>query len=202
MDEKKLKSIIANNITYFRKRSGLTQGKLAEMINYSDKSVSKWERGDGMPDVIVLVRLAEIFDITVNDLICEDKPDEKILPARQRRHILIDVMSIILVWLVATVVFVGLRVFLPEFSTAWVAFIVAIPVSAIVHLIFACIWWNHTVQFFSISFLVWTCALCIQMLFFTFVTVFSNISLIYICAAVLQVLTLAWTLYRHFKKKK
>lgn len=202
MDEKKLKETLANNITYFRKRSGLTQGKLAEMINYSDKSVSKWERGDGIPDVTVLVKMAEIFEITVNDLISEDKPEEKILPIRQRRHILIDIMSIILVWLVATVVFVGLRVFLPEFDTVWMSFILAIPVSAIVHLVFACIWWNHTVQFFSISFLVWTCALGIQMLFFTFVPAFVNISLIYICAAVLQVLAIAWTIYRHFKKRK
>lgn len=202
MDEKKLKSIIANNITYFRKRSGLTQGRLAEMINYSDKSVSKWERGDGIPDVTVLVKLAEIFEISVNDLLSEDKPEEKILPARQRRHILVDVMSIILVWLAATVVFVGLRIFVPEFSTAWISYILAIPVSAIVHLVFACIWWNHTVQFFSISILVWTCALGIQITFFNYVTAFSNISLIYICAAVLQVLAIAWTLYRRFKKKK
>ena len=202
MDDKKLKEIIANNITYYRKRSGLTQGKLAEMINYSDKSVSKWERGDGLPDITVLVKLAEIFEVTVNNLVSEDKPEEKILPSRQRRHILIDVMSIILVWLVAAVAFVGLRVFLPEFPTAWMAFIVAIPVSAIVNLVFACIWWNHTVQFFSISILVWTCALAIQMLFFKFITAFENISLIYICAAVLQVLAIAWTLYRNFKKKK
>ena len=202
MDEKKLKSIIANNITYFRKRSNLTQGKLAEMINYSDKSVSKWERGDGIPDITVLVKLAEIFEITVNDLVSEDKPEEKIIPARQRRHILLDIMSIILVWLVATVVFVGLRVFLPDFPTAWISYILAIPVSAIVNLVFACIWWNHTVQFFSISFLVWTCALGIQMVFFKFVSGFDNISLIYICAAVLQVLAIAWTLYRNFKKKK
>lgn len=202
MDEKKLKSIIANNIAYFRKRSGLTQGKLAELINYSDKSVSKWERGDGMPDVMVLLKLAEVFDVTVNDLVSEDKPEEKVLPSRQRRHILIDIMSIILVWLVAAVAFVGLRVFAPEFDTAWICYILAIPASAIVHLVFACIWWNHTVQFFSISFVVWTCALGIQMVFHSYITAFSNISLIYICAAVLQVLALAWTLYRNFKKKK
>ena len=202
MDEKKLKETIAANIAYFRKRSGLTQGKLAELINYSDKSVSKWERGGGIPDVTVLVKLAEIFDVNVNDLVSEDKPEEKILQTRQRRHILIDVMSIILVWLVAAVVFVGLRVFVPEFPTAWISYILAIPASAIVHLVFACIWWNYTVQFFSISIVVWTCALGIQMVFFNFVKGFDNISLIYICAAVLQVLALAWTLYRHFKKKK
>lgn len=202
MDEKKLKDIIADNITYFRKRSGLTQTKLAEMINYSDKSVSKWERGDGIPDVTVLVKLAKIFDVTVNDLVSEERPEEKVIPTRQRRHILIDIMSITLVWLVATVAFVGLRIFLPEFDTAWICYIIAIPVSAIVNLVFACIWWNHTVQFISISVLVWTCALGIQITFFSFVSAFDNISLIYICAAVLQVLSVAWTLYRKFKKKK
>ena len=60
----------------------------------------------------------------------------------------------------------------------------------------------HTVQFFSISVVVWTCALGIQMVFFQFVPKFDNISLIYICAAVLQVLALSWTLYRNYKKKK
>lgn len=202
MDEKILKETIAKNITHYRKNSGLTQGKLAEMINYSDKSVSKWERGDGIPDVAVLVKLAEIFDVTVNDLIAAQNPKANVLPTRQRRHILIDIMAIILVWLVATVVFVGLSVFVPVFTNAWVCYLLAIPVSAIVNLVFAGIWWNHTVQFFSISFLVWTCALAIQLMFFTFIPGFHNISLIYICAAVLQVLAIVWTLFRNFKRRK
>ena len=69
MDGEKLKQQIGSNIAAYRKRAGLTQAGLAEKLNYSDKAVSKWERGESMPDVTTLVQLAEQFDITVNDLI-------------------------------------------------------------------------------------------------------------------------------------
>lgn len=60
MDDISAKNTIAKNIAYYRKRSGYTQFELSEKLNYSDKSVSKWERGDGMPDVLVLMRMAEV----------------------------------------------------------------------------------------------------------------------------------------------
>ena len=69
MDADKLKLQIGKNIAAYRKLAGLTQAGLAEKINYSDKAVSKWERGESMPDVTTLVQLAEQFDITVNDLL-------------------------------------------------------------------------------------------------------------------------------------
>ena len=71
--EEKLKSTIASNLTYYRKQAGLTQLKLAEILNYSDKAVSKWERGEGVPDIFILVQLADLYQISVNDLIGERK---------------------------------------------------------------------------------------------------------------------------------
>ena len=73
---------IGRNITAYRKALGLTQAELAERINYSDKSVSKWESGGGAPDIYVLVQLAEIFGVTVNELVGRSdllkmKPDAK-----------------------------------------------------------------------------------------------------------------------------
>ena len=52
MDE--LKEIIAKNLTELRTCAHLTQLQLAEMLNYSDKAVSKWERGEAVPDIRVL----------------------------------------------------------------------------------------------------------------------------------------------------
>ena len=49
-----LQGIIANNIVYYRKQLQLTQSQLAEKINYSDKAISKWERGEGVPDIFIL----------------------------------------------------------------------------------------------------------------------------------------------------
>ena len=51
MDDEKLKKQIGANIAAYRKRIGLTQVGLAEKLNYSDKAVSKWERGESAPDV-------------------------------------------------------------------------------------------------------------------------------------------------------
>ena len=59
-----MKKTISNNMLIYRKRAGLTQAELAEKINYSDKAVSKWERGDGVPDVAVLCEMAEIFGVS------------------------------------------------------------------------------------------------------------------------------------------
>ena len=61
--EQEIREIVAKNIADFRKSAGLTQSELAEKINYSDKSVSKWERGESIPDVITLAQLAEFFGV-------------------------------------------------------------------------------------------------------------------------------------------
>ena len=69
MNDEKLRFQLGANIASYRKHFGLTQAGLAEKLNYSDKAVSKWERGESMPDVQTLVQLAELFEVTVNDLL-------------------------------------------------------------------------------------------------------------------------------------
>ena len=69
MNEETLRKNISQKITFYRKAAGLTQLELAEKLNYSDKSVSKWERGDGLPDITVLSNMAELFGISVDDFI-------------------------------------------------------------------------------------------------------------------------------------
>ena len=74
-----LKQIVAENITRLRTAANLTQAELGSMVNYSDKSISKWERGDAIPDVRVLLQLAQIFGVTVDDLL---KPHDGQQPLR------------------------------------------------------------------------------------------------------------------------
>ncbi len=69
MTEIDFNTTLAKNLVKFRKASGLTQAKLAELINYSGKSVSKWERGEGVPDIYTLTMISEIYGITVSELI-------------------------------------------------------------------------------------------------------------------------------------
>ena len=83
ISEEKLRENFARNLTYYRKALNLTQTDLAEKLNYSDKSISKWERGDGLPDLSVTAQLAEIFGLTVNDLIA-DKPRKRLMTTRNK----------------------------------------------------------------------------------------------------------------------
>ena len=67
MDERK--ATIASNLIKLRLAAGMTQAELGEKLNYSDKSISKWERGESVPDVLTLVQLADLFEIPVNQLL-------------------------------------------------------------------------------------------------------------------------------------
>lgn len=67
-----LGQILASRIAAERKKAGFTQAGLAEKLGYSDKSVSKWERGDGIPDIFCLKRMSELFGVTVDALLTED----------------------------------------------------------------------------------------------------------------------------------
>ena len=67
MTDERLKVQIGTNISNLRKRQGLTQAGLAEKVNYSDKAVSKWERGESVPDILTLVALAEVLGVKLID---------------------------------------------------------------------------------------------------------------------------------------
>ena len=143
MNDEKLRVKLGGNIAAYRKRSGLTQAGLAEKLNYSDKAVSKWERGESLPDVLTLVQLAELFEITVNDLVVD--PDE--LPSdggkvqkvmelvsekalkRKADKKIVQLLSSTLVWFVALFLFVVISSV--DIDNSWLAFIYAIPVDAI-----------------------------------------------------------------------
>lgn len=197
MDEQTLRKIIAENLVYYRRQKGLTQAALAETLNYSDKSVSKWERGEGLPDVTVLYRLAEYYEITVNDLVSE-RGEEAPLPVEEqtaeeskavsmRSRILVPVLSIGLVWLVAMVGFFLLEIIPFEFTYSYLLFIYAIPVSCIVALVFSCVWWIYWLRFACTSCLIWSVALCLYLTFSI-----PSFGLIFAIAGILQGLTVLW----------
>lgn len=61
-----LKNIIAQNITDLRKKEKLTQAEFAERLNYTDKAISKWERGESIPSIDVLKQIADMFNVKVD----------------------------------------------------------------------------------------------------------------------------------------
>lgn len=68
---------IGTKIAQLRKAKGITQQALAYYINYSDKVISKWERGESIPDIYALKKLAEYFGVTLEEIVRECAPSEK-----------------------------------------------------------------------------------------------------------------------------
>ena len=169
MNDEKLKSQIGANIAMYRKNAGLTQAGLATKLNYSDKAISKWERGESVPDIITLLQLAEQFEITVNDLLADpnalpedndpgklekamSKVSEKALKRKANKNVILALSST-LVWFVAVLIFVVLSSF--DIRNSELAFLYAVPINAIVLLSLRSAWRDFRWNRWLISAIVW-----------------------------------------------
>lgn len=160
MDDEKLKKQIGANIAAYRKRAGLTQAILAEKLNYTDKAVSKWERGESCPDIPTVMAIADILGISVNELLCDpnalpanaggrveqtmEKVVQKALKRKANKRTILGLSSV-LVWFVALLIYVIVStVGIPH---SWLAFLFAIPADCIVMLSLRSAWrdfrWNR-----------------------------------------------------------
>ncbi len=156
-----LEQIVSTNLTALRKKREWTQAELAEKINYSDKSVSKWERGEALPDLKVLTKLAELFGVTVDYFLTEnaqDAPEQFTSPVVRRRYqIWIVSLAISLVWLIATTVFVYFAVEnAMNGPWIWTAYVWALPASFFVLIVFDYRYFGRRCFVFYASALVWT----------------------------------------------
>lgn len=171
MEDEQLALTIGKNIMRLRKMANMTQLELAEKLNYSDKSVSKWEQGNGIPDVRILMQLSELFGVTLDDLVKEHR-ENKVLPknTRRLRRFIIICSSVGLCWLIAVVAFVFIGIIAPKLKWTWLAFLYAVPVSAVVVLVFSCVWKYKWLRVISLSVLIWTTLTC------CYLTVFALLS--------------------------
>jgi transcriptional regulator with XRE-family HTH domain len=176
MTDEKLKAQIGTNIANLRKRNGLTQAGLGDKLNYSDKAVSKWERGESAPDILTLVSMAEVLGVTVDDLLKDpnalpeqtgtvqqamDQVVQKTLKRKADKRIIVQLSSL-LVWFVALFVYVVLSsIGVPN---SWLSFFWAIPADAIVVLSLRSAWRDFRSNRVLISILMWGSLLSIYMM--------------------------------------
>lgn len=140
MDERK--ATIASNLIKLRLAAGMTQAELGEKLNYSDKSISKWERGDVTTDVFVLMQIADIFGVDVDYLL---KPHNEIEPVIYNKPVntatyttnMITLVTVLGIWTVALFVFVILWIC---DMVVWLVFVYAVPVSLITLLVLNSVW--------------------------------------------------------------
>ncbi|MBQ2839786.1 MAG: helix-turn-helix transcriptional regulator [Oscillospiraceae bacterium] len=199
----KLKLIIAENIAALRKGAEMTQFDLAERLNYSDKAVSKWERGESVPDISVLKQIADIFSVSVDYLLeaehtTKPKPRDVGGILRANRGF-ITAMSITLIWLIALIIFVTGDMFREyTHNHHWLVFLWAVPPTFILWLVLNSVWFNTRLNFLIISLLMWSTLSAIHI---SLVVLFSiNVRLIYTLGIPGQIIILLWSRIKKMRK--
>lgn len=196
------KDIIAANIVFFRKRMGLSQLELAEKLQYSNKNISKWEKGETTPSIFTLKRLAEIFGITVDELISVDAsalPPETAAESAKTR----SPLKIKFTWLLFANAILLIITFIAIYVLAmcevtrfnkWLLLAYVSPLMALSVLIFIrCVF--KFVDFISMSLMNWLTALSV---FLTAPRV-HNIGYIFLLALAVQILIISVVLLVNFR---
>ena len=194
VDNNNMRIIIADNIIKFRKKAKLTQAELAQKLNYSDRAISKWERGDAVPSINVLMTIAEFYDVKIQDIVYENKVVEP-RKSKMRLRTILTLMSSMLVWLIATIAFVVLT-YIQDVEHAWYSFIIALPVFFAVVTIFAFVWRTNLFSSIFASCFVWSTILMVSLLLNTY-----EIWIVYLIGLPMQIIIILASLFVHFKNK-
>jgi transcriptional regulator with XRE-family HTH domain len=134
---------LASNLIKLRTGAGITQAELGEKLNYSDKTISKWERADALPDVLVLKQISDLFQVSIDDLLNThdkwEKPQDQESKSFLHKYSItaITMVSIAGIWTLAVLVFVILWIL---GRVEWTIFAYAVPVSLITYLVLHSIW--------------------------------------------------------------
>ena len=167
MDLSELKLVTASNIIKLRTGAGMTQAELGALLNYSDKTISKWERGEAIPDAYVLTQMAEIFGVTVDALLSshdkwEPAPDPNEVPERSYSVNMIIAVAVLGVWTLALTAFVALWL---AGIIRWQIFVVALPVSILTYLVLICVFGKRRHLQYVIGLFVFSLFVAVYLLF-------------------------------------
>ena len=196
-----IKSNLATNIARYRKALKLTQVDLARELNYSDKAVSKWERGESVPDLTTLKRIADYFEVKIDTLLQPPKDDLPFLfKTINKKRLLICLSIVALVWLVSTCAFAFIDIIIPWIHPTWLFFIYAIPVSLVVVFILTSVWGKTLTNMILVSLFFWS---LLTSIFLTLIHVLPyvphNLWEIFLIGLPLQGLTVFGFLYKKTK---
>ncbi len=197
--EKNLEQIVAANLTELRKSRRWTQAELAEKINYSDKSVSKWERGEGIPDLKVLLQLAELYGVTLDLLVSENGAEQR--QQAKKPHgvlgyrVVVELLAVSVIFLISTAIYAFLAVSGGIYY--WQAFTWAVPASFGVMVLCNLRWGYRICTVVFASILCWTflTALYLQLLHY-------NIWMLFLIGIPAQAAVILVFQMKHLKKKQ
>ncbi len=196
-----VKSNVAKNITNLRILNDMTQLELAEKLNYSDKTISKWERAESSPDISVLVQMAELFGVTLDYLVKAENIEEaviehKTVEVKYNRRV-ISYISESVGWIAAICAFIITTLIIKETTFQWLYFVYTLPIVLIVKLVFNSVWFNPRHNYFIISALMWSILAAVHI---TFMYFRIDVALVYFLGVAGQIVIILWS--RISKPKK
>ena len=163
---KDIKVIFAQNLAQLRKQAKLTQIEFAEKINYSDKAVSKWERGESIPDVAVLKGIADFFGVTVDFMITErplNAPIEEktnyVKAVNKKNRFFISAITLCAVLVCSVMAFVTMQSAFPDniWKNALTCLVFPLPIYFILLTIFSSLWSKtRLLKILAVSLLIWS----------------------------------------------
>ena len=195
INQEEVNNIIAKNLIALRKRNGLTQLQLAEEMNYSDKAISKWEKGDCVPSIYVLMALAKYYEVDIKDILCERATPPTPKKGSKNIKLIWSFLSCAIVLLVATISFL-VTFYAFNATDSELCFIVALPIAALVNTILFSTWHWRIRTGIAASLFVWLSIFAISLILKTY-----NIWLIYLVGIPLQVMIILFLLLSHLKNK-
>ena len=134
-----VRQIIADNLTELRKVNKLTQLELAEKLNYSDKAISKWERGESLPDVEILCQIAELYGVTLDYLVTKDHEEatQEYKISKERANVSKTIITWLSVFSAALLVVLAyILVYTITKISLWILFVWMVPLASTLLLIF------------------------------------------------------------------
>lgn len=186
---KDINLIIGANIKELRKANKLTQFELAEKLNYSNKAISRWESGEVIPDVLTLNRLCEIFNIPLSQIFEENVTTKKVKKSyklQMGNKLAISLLAIVAVWFIAVSFFVFCQASYNKI--VWQLFVLAIPISCIVAIIFNSIWGKLMFNYLFITILNWSSLACVYIALAKY-----NIWVIFLVGIPIQIGIILWS---------
>lgn len=151
--------IIAKNLIELRKSRELTQQDFAKILNYSDKTISKWELGYASPSVETLKQIADYYGVTVDYFLTEHDPLQVVgtpIMKKKIRRILVMLLFDLFFLLAAATIFAALATTEREHLIYWPVFFWAVSACLLFNSIVSNEWWKHTIApYIFVSSTIW-----------------------------------------------
>lgn len=161
-----VREIISNNIVELRKAHHLSQAELGNALAYSDKTISKWERGESLPDIETLTNIAEYFKVDLNFFIVphdnlSNKVNVNTKKSLYKKSLTAALLVLGILFICTTIFMYGYLSQKQGWQLSWLSFMYFAPISTLTIIIYMRKYLNRLSFIILLSILLWSFLSCV-----------------------------------------